>query len=72
MNVESNQILERALKLSDTDRAILIEQLLASLDKPDEAIDELWAIEAESRVESYRAGHMRSVSLEQVLAKYQK
>ena len=72
MNVESNQILERALKLSDTDRALLIEQLLASLDKPDEAIDELWAIEAEKRVESYRAGHMRSVSLEQVLAKYQK
>lgn len=72
MNVENQSILARALKLSDTDRAILIEQLLASLDKPDEAIDELWAIEAEKRVEGYRAGRMRSVSLEQVLAKYQK
>ena len=70
MNVESNQILERALKLSDTDRALLIDRLITSLEKPNDAIDALWMIEAEQRVEGYREGRLRSVSLEQVLAKY--
>ena len=71
MTAESNQLLERALKLSDTDRALLVEQLLASLDKPDEAIDALWEREVEKRVEGYQAGKMRSLSLREVLAKYQ-
>jgi hypothetical protein len=53
------------------DRAFIIKQLLASLDKPDEAIDSLWEREAEERVEAYRAGRVHSVSLESVLEKYQ-
>ncbi|MBQ12028.1 MAG: hypothetical protein CMJ45_10820 [Planctomyces sp.] len=70
MNVDSQNILDRALELPDTDRAFIIEQLLASLDKPDEAIDALWEREAEERVEGYRTGKLRSLSLAEVLAKY--
>jgi putative addiction module component (TIGR02574 family) len=70
MNVDSRNILDRALKLSDSDRAFFIEQLMASLDKPDEAIDALWEREAEERVAGYRAGKLRSLSLAEVLAKY--
>ena len=69
MTLESQNILDRALKLSDTDRAPLIERLLASLDITDEAIDALWESEAEQRVKGYREGRLRSVSLGQVLAK---
>lgn len=71
MNVDSQNILDRALKLSEADRAFIIEQLLASLDKPDAAIDALWEREAEERVEGYRSGKLRSLSLREVLAKYQ-
>ena len=71
MNAENQSIVDRALKLSDADRAFIIEQLLASLDKPDEAIDAQWEREVEERVEGFRAGKIRSLSLGEVLAKYQ-
>ena len=71
MNVDSQNILDSALKLSDADRAFIIEQLLESLDRPDQAIDELWQRESEERIEAYQAGKLRSLSLSEVLAKYQ-
>ena len=70
MNVESQNILDRALKLSDSDKAIIIDQLRASLDQRYEAIDAQWGREAEQRVEDYKAGRLSSVSMEQLLAKY--
>ncbi len=70
MNVESQNILDRALKLADGDRAYIVDKLLASLDQPDEAIDAQSGREAEQRVEDYKAGRLRSISLEQLLAKY--
>ena len=70
MNVESQNILDRALKLSDSDKAIIIDQLRASLDQRYEAIDAQWGREAEQRVEDYKAGRLRSVSIEQLLAEY--
>jgi|AP95_1055475.scaffolds.fasta_scaffold25932_3 hypothetical protein len=70
MNVESQNILDRALKLSDSDKAIIIDQLRASLDQRYEAIDAKWGREAEQRVEDYNAGRLRSVSMEQLLPKY--
>jgi len=70
MNAESQNILDRALKLSDSDKAIIIDQLRASLDQRYEAIDAKWGREAEQRVEDYNAGRLRSVSMEQLLPKY--
>ena len=72
MDGEAQQILARALKLSAHEIALLIDQLLASLDKPDDAIDAVWRQEGEDRVKAYHAGQIGSVSLEQVLAKYRK
>ncbi len=70
MNVESQNILDCALKLSDADKAFIIDQLRASLDQRYEAIDAQWGREAERRVEDYKAGRLRWVSMEQLLAKY--
>jgi putative addiction module component (TIGR02574 family) len=70
--VETQEIIERALKLSAVDKARLVNELLASLDKPDEAIDALWRQEVEDRIAAYNTGHLRAVSLEQVLTKYRK
>jgi len=72
MNIETQEILDQALKLSAVNRARLIDKLLASLDKPDEAIDALWRQEVEDRIVAYNTGHLRAVSLEQVLMKYRK
>lgn len=47
-----------------------MDDILASLDKPDPAIDRLWAKEAEERLAAYRRGEIKAVPLEEVLAKY--
>jgi putative addiction module component (TIGR02574 family) len=72
MSTETKQILDRALKLPAIEKIRLIDQLLLSLDKPDEVIDTLWREEVEDRIKSYNSGNMRAVSLEQVLSKYRK
>jgi putative addiction module component (TIGR02574 family) len=70
MTTEVQEILNRALALPAPDKARIADELLASLDQPDEAIDELWRKEVEDRVAAYKAGALKSVSLAEVLAKY--
>lgn len=72
MNNETIHILEQALKLPASEKAALVDQLLASLDQPDAAIDTLWRQEVEDRVAAYRAGQISAIPLEQVLAKFRK
>ena len=60
----------QARKLSADERLKLVDDILASLDEPDPAIDRLWAKEAEERLAAYRRGEIKSVSLQEVLAKY--
>jgi putative addiction module component (TIGR02574 family) len=66
----SDNILREALTLNPSEKAQLIDKLISSLDKSDREIDELWAKEAEDRIEAYNAGKMKKVSLEKVLQKY--
>ena len=63
-------IFKEALTLRPSEKAQLIDKLLASLDKSDKEIDELWAREAEDRIDSYDRGKIKAVSLEKVLQKY--
>jgi hypothetical protein len=48
----------------------LIEKLICRFDKPDKEIDELWAKEAEDRIDAYDQGKLKAISLEKVLQKY--
>ena len=66
----SDKILKEALTLKPAQKAELIDSLLYSLDKPDKEIDELWAKEAENRIDAYERGNIKAVSLEKVLEKY--
>jgi putative addiction module component (TIGR02574 family) len=72
MSVETQEILDRALKLPAVDKAYLVNELLTSLDKPDAAIDAICRQEVEDRLKAYKAGNLRAISLEQVVAKYRK
>jgi len=65
-----NKILKEALTLKPSEKAKLIDKLLSSLDVPDKKIDELWAKEAENRINAYEQGKIKTVSLEKVLEKY--
>ena len=61
---KKEKFLEQALQLSLAERADIVDQLLKSLDQPDEQIEALWKDEAEDRIEAYEAGKIRSVSLQ--------
>ena len=66
----SNEILEKALNLTLTEKAELIDKLLSSLDEPDKELDKLWSKEAEDRIEAYERGEIRALTLKEVLKKY--
>ena len=70
MKPESRDLLKEALELPPVQRAALVDQLLTSLDKPDEAIDDLWRKEIAARLRAYRSGTAKTVSAEEVLAEY--
>ena len=57
-----NDILEQALHLKANDRFELVEELLKSLDKPDEKINKIWEEEANKRVNLYKNGKLETVN----------
>lgn len=61
-------ILYQALELPSNDRAALVEGLIASLDKPDPALDAMWLKEAEDRMAAYRAGELDAIDAKLVFA----
>lgn len=66
----SKEILEQVLSLSADEKAELVDQLIVSIDNPNKEMDQLWAMEAESRLDAYEKGNLKTVSLEEVLEKY--
>ncbi len=68
MSHETALVLEKALALEAIDRAIVVESLLASLDRPDPAIDALWVAEVRRRLEAYDKGEMDSFDADEVFA----
>ncbi|MDX6405735.1 MAG: hypothetical protein QOH70_3190 [Blastocatellia bacterium] len=69
MSANSEQILQQALALSPQDRAEVLERLLASFQvPPDPSFDELWAKEAEDRLDAYDCGELSAVPAEEVFA----
>jgi len=64
------QILKEAISLRPLDQARLVDQLIAVLDTPDPGLDKLWAKEAESRLEAFQSGKLKSIGMEEVVSKY--
>ena len=54
--VSSEDILEQALKLKPTERFLVVEGIIKSLDEPDSSLHAIWADGAEKRLNAYRAG----------------
>lgn len=72
MTINAQQILKEVLTLPLKDRATLVDDILASLDQPDERVDSLWRKEVDDRIAAYRAGKIRAITLDEVLSKYRK
>ena len=73
MSPQGDRVLLDALKLSPVERAELIEKLLASFSFPDrKAIDELWAAEAEDRIDAYERGEIKSKPAAEVFARIER
>jgi hypothetical protein len=56
-----NEILEQALHLKANERFLLVEELLKSLDTPDENINKIWEEEANKRVNAFKKGELVTV-----------
>ena len=64
--MSSKEILEQALSLKPDDRFMIVEGLIESLDHPDQKIDEIWAKEAEKRLDAYRKGDLEGVPMDDI------
>ncbi len=63
------EILDLAMTLKPVERLLIINGLLRSLDEPDHKIDELWAVEAEKRLNAYREGRVEGIPVEEAFQK---
>lgn len=72
MTNTAKNLASQALGLPASERIMLAEELLKSLDQPDCELDELWAKEAESRLDGFENGEISSVPLNDVFANNKK
>jgi len=70
MSRQSEQVLAEALDLPPIERAEIVEKLLSSFEFSErKAIDELWAQEAESRIDAYERGELAAIPAKEVFEK---
>jgi putative addiction module component (TIGR02574 family) len=66
------QIFNEISPLKPLDKLQLIERILASLNQPSASIEEIWADEAENRVDAYDIGIVSVVNEDDVFGKYRR
>lgn len=70
MSRQSEQVLAEALSLPPIERAEIVEKLLSSFEFSERrVIDELWAKEAESRIDAYERGEIAAIPAKEVFEK---
>ena len=62
----TKEILKQALHLKRKERFLFVEGLIKSLDEPDKELDQIWAEEAEKRLNAYREGRLQGIPMEEV------
>jgi putative addiction module component (TIGR02574 family) len=66
--MSNEQIVHEALALPAEKRAQLADQLLASLDSPEQGqLDQAWEEEIERRIDAYEAGQEKSRPIDEVI-----
>jgi putative addiction module component (TIGR02574 family) len=73
MPKHAESILAEALELPPVERAELVESILSSFEfQSRKAIDMLWALEAEDRIDAYDRGEMAAIPAKDVFAEIEK
>ena len=62
-------LISKALHLKPSQKFIVIEALIKSLDIPNPKIEEMWAVEAEKRLKAYTDGKLKTVSFEDMFGR---
>ena len=65
-----HDIYKEALIMKPVEKIQLVEKLILSLDIPNENIEKLWEQEAQNRVQAYKDGRLKTISSQEVFAKY--
>lgn len=66
MSARAQKVLNEALSLSPSERAQLAERLFSSLDISQQELDRLWRKEADSRIDAYERGELKSIPANKV------
>ena len=61
---------KKILRLSPAQRIHIVENILASLNVPDPAIERVWAKESDKRLGAYRSGKTKGITLETVKKRF--
>lgn len=70
MTAQAQAVMDKALALPPVERAGLIEELLASFDRPARAaVDAVWAQEAEERLDAHDRGELPVIPLDEVVTR---
>ncbi len=73
MTYQTQQILKKILVLPPIERAELIEKVFGSFDDSRKNnFDRLWAKEAESRIDAFEKGKLKTVSAKKIFQKIEK
>lgn len=70
MSTTGDQLESEIRALPEAEKLRLVEAILNDLHKPDPEIERVWADEAKKRWAAYKAGHIPTVSYEDVMAKH--
>ena len=70
METIGKELAKKIKTLPDIEKIELVDSILMQLDRPDPAIDRVWADEARKRWQAYKAGKLKTVSYRQVMEKY--
>ncbi|MBN8728483.1 MAG: addiction module protein [Xanthomonadales bacterium] len=68
MSESARELLHQAIQLPAHERAVLADELLASLGSKDSAIDAAWLKEAESRLAAWQRGDVEALDATEVFA----
>ncbi len=64
--IKTDELISEAISLPADIRALIVNKLLESLNPTTKEIDEIWAVEAENRVEDIRTGKVKTIPGEEV------
>lgn len=70
MASETEEISKKIDELPDTDKAMLVDMILAKLDRPDPELDKIWAEESTKRWAAYKEGRLKAIPYDEVMARY--